>query len=142
RVRVISWATRSPVVDLIAERLPQTLWVVGLAYVLGILIALPIGILAAYRQYSLFDQIGSLFAMIGYSMPTFFTGVLLIVIFSVELQWLPSIYDTTLEVTDLASLWAQIRQMILPVTVLALYNAAQISRFVRASMLDNLGQDY
>src|SRR5690606_12061785 len=113
-----------------------------LAYVLGILIALPIGILAAYRQYSLFDQIGSLFAMIGYSMPTFFTGVLLIVIFSVELQWLPSIYDTTLEVTDLASLWAQIRQMILPVTVLALYNAAQISRFVRASMLDNLGQDY
>src|SRR5690606_37952801 len=77
RLRVLSWATRSPVVDRIAEHLPQTLWVVGLAYVLGVLIALPIGILAAYRQYSWFDQIGSLFAMIGYSMPTFFTGVLL-----------------------------------------------------------------
>lgn len=142
RLRVISWATRSPVVDLVAERLPQTLWVVGLAYVLGIAIALPIGILAAYRQYSLFDQLGSLIAMVGYSMPTFFTGVLFIVIFSVELRWLPSIYDTTHKVTDLASLWTQIRQMILPVSVLALYNAAQISRFVRASVLDNLGQDY
>lgn len=142
RLRVRSWATRSPVVDLIVERMPQTLWVVGMSYVVGILIALPIGIISAYKQYSIFDQIGSFISMVGFSVPTFFTGVVLIVIFSVHLQWLPSIYDTTHEVTDLASFWVQVKQMIMPVMVLALFNAAQLSRFVRASMLDNLNMDY
>ncbi len=142
RLRVRSWATRSPVVDLIVERMPQTLWVVGMSYVVGILIALPIGIISAYKQYSIFDQIGSFVSMVGFSVPTFFTGVVLIVIFSVQLQWLPSIYDTTHEVTDLSSFWVQIKQMIMPVMVLAFFNAAQLSRFVRASMLDNLNMDY
>ncbi|PZQ49458.1 MAG: ABC transporter substrate-binding protein [Rhodovulum sulfidophilum] len=142
RVRVVSWQTRAPVVDLILERLPQTLWVVGLSYVVGILIAVPIGILSAYRQYSWFDQIGTFVSMVGYSVPTFFTGLLMIMIFSVKLGWLPSIYDTNLRVTDLASLWAQIKQMIMPVLVLAFYNAAQLSRYMRAAMLDNLSQDY
>ncbi|NNU81103.1 ABC transporter permease [Halovulum dunhuangense] len=140
--RVISWQTRSPVGDIIAQRIPQTLWVVGMAYVVGVLIALPIGIISAYRQYSWFDQIGTLVSMIGFSVPTFFTGVLLIVVFSVNLGWFPSIYDTTLQVTDWDSFLLQARQMAMPVFVLALYNAAQISRFMRASMLDNLNQDY
>ncbi len=145
--RVISWQTRSPVMDTIVQRVPQTLWVVGMAYVVGILIAVPIGIISAYKQYSIFDQIGTFISMVGFSVPTFFTGVLLIVIFSVFVPndsffWLPSIYDTTLEVTDWASFWKQVRQMIMPVFVLALFNAAQISRFMRASMLDNLKQDY
>jgi peptide/nickel transport system permease protein len=142
RLRVTSWATRSPVGDLIVERMPQTLWVVGLSYLFGILIALPIGVISAYRQYSWFDQLGTFISMIGFSVPTFFTGLLLIVIFSVHLGWLPSIYDTTLRVTDLSSLWMQIKQLIMPVAVLALFNAAQLSRFMRASMLDNLNQDY
>lgn len=142
RLRVTSWATRSPVADLIVERLPQTLWVVGMSYVVGILIGLPLGILSAYRKYSVFDQIGTLVSMIGFSIPTFFTGIVLIVVFSVHLQWLPSIYDTTHEVTDLPSFWFQVKQMMMPVAVLALYNAAQLSRFVRASVLDNLSQDY
>ena len=142
RLRVRSWATRSPVVDLIVERMPQTLWVVGMSYVVGILIALPIGIISAYKQYSIFDQIGSFVSMVGFSVPTFFTGVVLIVIFSVQLQWLPSIYDTTHEVTDFSSFWVQVKQMIMPVMVLAFFNAAQLSRFVRASMLDNLNMDY
>lgn len=142
RLRIRSWATRSPVVDLIVERMPQTLWVVGMSYVVGILIALPIGIISAYKQYSIFDQIGSFVSMVGFSVPTFFTGVVLIVIFSVQLQWLPSIYDTTHEVTDLSSFWVQVKQMIMPVMVLAFFNAAQLSRFVRASMLDNLNMDY
>jgi peptide/nickel transport system permease protein len=142
RLRVVSWSTRSPVVDLIVERMPQTLMVVGLAYVFGILIALPIGVLSAYKQYSWFDQIGTFLSMVGFSVPTFFTGLLLIVIFSVWLGWLPSIYDTQLRVTDWSSFWAMVRQLIMPVSVLALYNAAQISRFMRASMLDNLNQDY
>jgi peptide/nickel transport system permease protein len=142
RLRVLSWSTRSPVVDLIVERTPQTLWVVGMSYVVGILIAVPIGVISAYKQYSWFDQTGTFISMIGFSVPTFFTGLLMIVIFSVNLAWFPSIYDTTHKVTDLASFWVQIKQMIMPVIVLALFNASQISRFMRASMLDNLNQDY
>ncbi|MCV2863676.1 ABC transporter permease [Defluviimonas sp. WL0075] len=140
--RIISWQFRSPAMDVIWQRLPQTLWVVGLAYVVGVIIALPIGIISAYKQYSWFDQIGTFVSMIGFSVPTFFTGVVLIIVFAVNLHWFPSIYDTTLKVNDWASFWKQVRQMIMPVTVLALFNASQISRFMRASMLDNLGQDY
>jgi peptide/nickel transport system permease protein len=141
-LRAISWQTRSPIMDIVVQRMPQTLWVVGLSYVLGVMIALPIGIYSAYKQYSWFDQIGTFISMVGYSVPTFFTGVLLIVIFSVTLGWFPSIYDTTHVVNDWDSFVFQIRQMVMPVMVLALYNAAQISRFMRASMLDNLNQDY
>ena len=142
RTRVISWQTRSPVVDIIAQRMPQTLWVVGTSYVVGILIAVPIGVISAYRQYSWFDQIGTFVSMLGFSVPTFFTGVLFIVIFSVQLGWFPSVYDTTHVVTDWASFVVQLKQIIMPVMVLGLYNASQISRFMRASMLDNLNQDY
>lgn len=140
--RIISWQTRSPVFDRIAERLPQTLWVVGMGYVVGVLIALPIGVISAYRQYSWFDQIGTFISMVGFSVPTFFTGVLFIQIFAIELGWFSMIYDTTLEVVDWSTFFQQVKQMAMPVAVLALYNAAQISRFMRASMLDNLNQDY
>ncbi|MGJ8529939.1 ABC transporter permease [Maritalea sp.] len=142
RPRVISFATRGPVFDLLAQRIPQTLWVVGLSYVVGILIALPIGVISAYKQYSWFDQFGTFISMVGFSVPTFFTGLLMIVVFSVQLGWFPSVYDTTLEVNSLETFWIQVKQMVMPVTVLALFNAAQISRFMRASMLDNLSQDY
>jgi peptide/nickel transport system permease protein len=142
KARVISWQFKSPVMDIIVQRLPQTLWVVGLAYVVGVLIAIPIGIISAVKQYSVLDQIGTFISMVGFSVPTFFTGVLLIVIFSVNLGWFPSIYDTQLEVNDWDSFLQQLRQMAMPVFVLALFNAAQISRYMRASMLDNLTQDY
>lgn len=140
--RIISFQSRSPVFDTIAQRLPQTLWVVGMSYVVGVAIALPIGIISAYRQYSVFDQAGTFISMIGFSVPPFFSGVLVIVIFSVQLGWLPSIYDTTHQVVDWETFKFQLRQMIMPVMVLALQTTAQVSRYMRASMLDNLGQDY
>jgi peptide/nickel transport system permease protein len=142
RLRIRSWATRSPVIDLIVERLPQTLWVVGLAYLVAIIIAIPIGVVSAYKQYSIFDQAGTFVAMIGFSVPTFFTGLMCIVIFSVHLNWFPSIYDTTLNVTSFETLVQQIKQLIMPVGVLAFFQAAQLSRYTRSSMLDNLTQDY
>jgi peptide/nickel transport system permease protein len=142
RLRVRSWATRGPVIDVILERLPQTLWVLGLAYILGAAIAIPVGVISAYKQYSLFDQIGTFVSLIGYSVPTFFTGLLFIIIFSVQLNWFPSFYNTTHKVTDFASFWVQIKQMIMPVTVLTFFNAAQLSRFTRSAMLENLNQDY
>ncbi len=140
--RAISWQTRSPIFDIIAQRIPQTLWVVGVAYVVAIVIAIPVGVYSAYRQYSLFDNVGTFVTMIGFSVPPFFSGVLVIVIFSVWLGWFPSIYDTTLRVTDWDSFLAQLRQMVMPVMVLALQITSQISRFMRASMLDNLNLDY
>ncbi|MCR9148998.1 MAG: ABC transporter permease [Rhodobacteraceae bacterium] len=140
--RVISWQTRSPVMDIVAQRMPQTLWVVGTAYVVAVLIAVPIGVYSAYRQYSLFDQAGTFITMIGFSIPPFFSGVLVIVIFSIQLGWFPSIYDTTHVVNDWDSFVVQLKQMVMPVMVLALQITSQISRYMRASMLDNLGQDY
>lgn len=142
RTRVISWATRGPVIDIIAERLPQTLWVVGSSYILGVLIAIPVGIYSAYRQYSIFDQVGTFLMMVGFSVPTFFTGLMFIIFFSVNLKWFPSVYDTTLVVTDIETLQQQLRQMIMPVTVLTLYTTAQMSRYTRASTLENLQQDF
>lgn len=140
--RVISWQTRSPVMDIVVQRLPQTLWVVGMSYVVGILIALPIGMYSAYKQYSIFDNVGTFVSMIGYSVPPFFSGVFVIVIFSVQLGWLPSIYDTTLVVMDWQTFKLQLMQMVMPVMVLALQTTAQINRFMRSSTLDNLNEDY
>ena len=140
--RIFSWQTRSPVMDVVVQRLPQTLWVVGMAYLVGILIALPIGIYSAYRQYSVFDQVGTFVAMIGYSVPPFFSGVAVIVLFAVQLGWLPSTYSTLHEVVSWDSFIIQLKQMVLPVMVLALQTTAQLRRFMRASVLDNLNQDY
>ncbi len=142
RVRVLSWQTRSPVVDVILQRIPQTIWVVGTAYLLSIIIAVPIGVISAYKQYSLFDQIGTFISMVGFSLPTFFSGLLFIIIFSVQLKWLPSIYDTTLKVTTVENLGAQLRQIAMPVMVLTLFFTAEMSRFTRSSMLETLNQDY
>lgn len=140
--RIISWTNRSPVMDLIIQRLPQTLKVVGLAYLISVILAIPIGIISAYKQYSIFDQVGTLFAMVGFSVPTFFTGVAISIVFGVWLGWFPTVYNTTLEVTDWASFVQQIKQSFMPVTVLALFQIAQLSQFARASVLENLHQDY
>jgi peptide/nickel transport system permease protein len=142
RLRVRSWATRSPVIDLVIERTPQTLWVVGLSYILSIIISIPIGVISAIKQYSIFDQVGTFVSMVGFSVPTFFTGLVAIVIFSVNLGWFPSVYNTTHDVTDWASFVIQVKQMAMPVTVLALYSTAQLARFTRSSMLENLNLDY
>lgn len=140
--RIISYSSKVPVMDYIGERLPQTLTVIGTAYLIAILIALPIGIYSAYRQYSWFDQVGTFVSMLGYSVPTFFTGLLAIIIFTTWLGWFPSIYNTSLQVVDWATFKQQVRQMFLPVAVLALFNAAELSRYTRSAMLENLSQDY
>ena len=142
--RIISWSSRTPAFKIIIERIPQTVWVLGLAFIIGIILAIPIGVISAYKQYSAFDNIGTVVTMVGYSIPVFFTGLLSIIIFSVWLGWFPSFYTTThvVDWTSWASIWFQIKQMIMPVAVLSLFNAAALSRFTRASMLDNLNEDY
>jgi peptide/nickel transport system permease protein len=137
-----SFMSRGPVMDLIGQRLPNTLAVVGVAYVIGVILAIPIGLVSAVKRYSAFDHLSTTFAFVGFSVPTFFTGLLLIIIFSVKLHWLPFIYDSTLKITDLASLGDQIKQSIMPITVLALFNTATIARYTRAEMLEHLPLDY
>ncbi|MEB3224871.1 MAG: ABC transporter permease [Synechococcus sp.] len=137
-----SFTSKSPVLGLILQRLPTTLWVVGISYVLSVAIALPLGIISALRRNSVLDQLVTTFAFLGYSLPTFFTGLLAIIVFSVKLQWLPSLYNSTLVVNSLPTLWQQIQQSILPIAVLALYQTAILTRFVRNAILEELPQDY
>src|SRR5438874_3536178 len=82
-----SFGSRIPVWELIKLRVPSTLAVVGVAYLFSLLIALPIGIFSALKQYSLFDHIATTFAFVGFSVPTFFTGRLLVISLSVNLNW-------------------------------------------------------
>jgi peptide/nickel transport system permease protein len=137
-----SFMSHSPVIELIQQRLPNTLAVVGVAYVLGIVIAVPVGMISAVKRNSAVDHIVSTFAYIGFSVPTFFTGLLLIIIFAVKLHWLPFVYNSNLKVIDLQTLGDQLRQSIMPIMVLGLFNAAVLTRYVRAEMLEHLPLDY
>lgn len=137
-----SFASRSPVSGLLGQRLATTLSVVGVAYLISVLLAIPIGLLAAMRPYSIFDQLTTTLAFIGFSLPTFFTGLLFIIVFSVRLRWFPFIYNSTLEVTDWSSLLAQIQQSVMPIAVLALFQTAALMRYTRASVLENIRRDY
>lgn len=137
-----SFNSRSPVLQLLLQRLPATLLVVGLAYILGVLIAFPLGIISAIKRYSLTDQLVTTIAFLGFSIPPFFTGLLFIIIFSVQLNWFPFIYDSNLQVTDWNSFVAQIRQSVMPISVLALYQSAVLMRFIRSSVLEELNQEY
>jgi peptide/nickel transport system permease protein len=132
-----SFLSRHPARDLIFSRLPITLEIVGTAFLLSILIAVPIGVISAIKQYSTFDQVATTFAFLGYSLPTFFSGLVLIVIFSFKLGWFPFVYDRTSQ-----GVGAELKQIILPITVLALAGSASLTRFVRASMLEVISQDY
>ena len=138
----ISFMSHSSVMDLIRQRLPNTLAVVGVAYVIGVLLAIPIGMISAVRRYSLFDHISTTFAFVGFSVPTFFTGILLIIVFSINLRWFPFIYDSTLQIHDLGSFLDQVKQSVMPITVLALFDTATIARYTRAEMLEHLPLDY
>lgn len=137
-----SFVSRVPVSTLIWQRLPTTLFVLGTAYLLALCLALPIGILSALKPYSIFDQIATTMVFIGYSLPTFFTGLLFILLFSIHLRWLPFIYSSTIEATGMAWVVEHFRQGAMPIAVLGLFEAAALARFVRASMLEIVHQDF
>jgi peptide/nickel transport system permease protein len=137
-----SFVSRIDVDTLILGRLPVTIAVIGMAQVLALLVAIPVGVLAAVRPYSWFDRIASTFAFIGFSLPTFFTGVLFILFFSIYLGWLPFVYRADLSETGWRWWWEQFRQSIMPITVLGLFQAASMMRYVRSSVLDVIRLDY
>ena len=132
-----SYSAKIPVRDYVLSRLPTTLMISGSAFLLSILVAIPIGVLSAIKQYSLFDQVATTFAFLGFSIPTFFSGILMILVFSVFFRWLPFVFDS-----QVTGFWPNVKQSIMPITVLGLAGAAQLMRFVRASMLETISQDY
>jgi peptide/nickel transport system permease protein len=135
-----SFAHHRPVLELIGERLPNTILLMGTVFVVVLLLVLPIGILTSLRQYSLFDHVvtGTTFTFL--STPTFWLGLLLIVVFGLQLRWLPmggvSTPGMEFDVID------RIRHLILPVATIALVQVGSHVRFLRASMLETIGQDY
>jgi peptide/nickel transport system permease protein len=137
-----SFVSRMNVDTLILQRLPATLYVIGSAQILALLVAIPVGVYAATKPYSLFDQIANTLAFVGFSLPTFFTGILFILIFSVTLDWLPFVYSTDIKASGIHWVLEMIRQAIMPVMVLGLFQAASMTRFVRSAMLDVIRLDY
>jgi peptide/nickel transport system permease protein len=137
-----SFVSRVNVDQLILQRLPTTLFVLGSAQILALLIAVPVGILSAMRPYSLFDQLATTLAFIGFSLPTFFTGLLFILFFSIYLDWLPFIYRSDISATGLRWLWENLKQGVMPITVLGLFQGASLTRFVRSSVLEVIRLDF
>ena len=137
-----SFVSRINVSTLIMHRLPTTLFVLGTAQLLGLLVALPVGVYSAVRPYSFFDQLTTTFAFIGFSLPTFFTGLLFILFFSIHLDWLPFIYRADISATGWRWAWEMARQAIMPITVLGLFQGAAMTRFVRSAVLEVVRLDY
>lgn len=137
-----SFASRINVDTLILQRLPTTIFVLGSAQLLGLLLALPIGIYSATRPYSVFDQIATTFAYVGFSLPTFFTGLVFILVFSISLGWLPFIFRSDLSATGLQWAWEMFKQSIMPISVLGLFQGASMTRFVRSAVLEVIKLDY
>jgi peptide/nickel transport system permease protein len=126
----ISWRTKRPVFQVIAGRFPTTIKLSALAVLIAILVGIPLGILAAVKQYSLFDVVGTAMAMFMASIPGFWFGLMAIVLFSLKLGLLPS---------NGADSW---RHFVLPAITLALPVAASLLRLTRATMLETIRQDY
>jgi peptide/nickel transport system permease protein len=137
-----SFISRVDVDTLIWQRVPVTLAVIGASQLLALAIALPVGIYSAARPYSLFDRIASTLAFVGFSLPTFFTGLLLILLFSIKLDWLPFVYRADIAATGWQWWWEHIKQAIMPVMVLGLFQGASWTRYVRSAVLDVVRLDY
>jgi peptide/nickel transport system permease protein len=137
-----SFASRIDVDTLIRQRIPVTLFVIGSSQLLALLIALPVGVYAGTRPYSVFDQVASTLAFIGFSLPTFFTGILLILVFSVTLDWLPIVYRADISAEGWRWYWEHFKQALMPVAVLGTFQAASWTRYVRSAVLDVIRLEY
>ncbi|MCL4487192.1 MAG: ABC transporter permease [Chloroflexi bacterium] len=153
-----SFVTHRPVLTEISERFPNTLILSGLAFLVALVVAIPVGMISAVRQYSLFDHVVTTIAFMGQSIPIFWFGLVLIIVFSVNIQnpWagtplfphppplplFPGGGMTTLGSYPPEPLVDRIWHLVLPVTMLAIFQLAATVRYMRAGMLDVLQMDY
>jgi len=154
----ISIYLNQPVLDIITQRIPVTLLLMTTAWIIWLTLALLLGVVAAVKRYSLFDQGATLFSYVFYSLPTFWLGLMLIFIFGVTLHWFPTqlIQSPRISPGPFASSvwwdafwsdpqkygWDVLTHLVLPVTTLVAVSVAGDSRFVRSAMLESLSQDY
>ncbi len=130
-----SYRLRQDVVGLIADRLPITLELIALSMIIAVGIGIPLGIIQAHRRDSLVDYLGSLFALVGLSIPVYFAAMVGVLIFAVWLKWLPA-FGSGDDLLD------RLRHLLLPAIALALGTIALTSRMTRSAMLETLGTDY
>lgn len=121
---------RQPSLSLVVERLPATVELAVSAIVITIVVAFPIGILSAIKRNTVFDRLAMVFALTGQSMPVFWIGIMMILVFAVELHWFPTGGRGTL------------RHLVMPAVTLSLFHVARTARLVRSCMLEVMGQDY
>lgn len=136
----VSYSSIEPVGSLIRGRLPNTLLLAGIALLLSISIAVPLGTLCAIRRNSSFDRLVASFSFLGISVPVFWLGIMLIVLFSVQLRWLPGGSMST--IGEDFSLVDRIKHLVLPVFVLTIANLAELTRYTRSGMITVLGEEY
>ena len=135
-----SFATKRPVLQEIWDRLPNTIYLTGFSLIVALMIAIPVGIISATRQYSIFDHITTTLTYVGRSMPVYYSGLLLIIIFSIWLRWFPSGGMHTLGKEF--SIVDSLHHLFLPMVSLSTLIAAKYVRFLRTSMLEVIHQDY
>ncbi len=119
-----------PTTEVVLERLPATLQLAVAAFLVSLLIAFPIGILSAARRNSFIDYFGRILALIGQSVPVFWLGILMILVFAVNLNWLPT------------SGYGEWKHLVMPAIALGLFTTARTTRLVRSTMLEVLSQEY
>jgi peptide/nickel transport system permease protein len=139
-----SFNTGRPVLTMITERLPTTLQLTGLSLLVTLLIALPIGLISAIKQYSWFDYLATSFSFFGISIPSFWLALMLVYCFAFKLDILPNagLSDPRIAYHGWDALLDRGKHLIMPVAVLSLTSTASLTRYLRASMLDVIGQDY
>jgi len=134
-----------PVINKIAERIPITLLINILSMALIFSVAIPLGVMSAVKQDSLFDRVSSLFVFIGFAIPTFWLALLLMILFGVKLDWLPISGFRSLNYSQLSSIGQVMdigKHLILPIFVSAFGGLAGMSRYMRSNMLEVIRQDY
>jgi len=134
-----------PVIDKIVERLPITITLNVLSMILIIMVAIPLGVMSAVKQNTLFDRITGVFVFIGFAIPTFWLALLLMIFFGIHLAWLPISGLRSLNYEYLPpglALWDLVKHLILPVLISAFGGLAGFSRYMRSNMLEVIRQDY
>ncbi len=132
------YGSRIPVSTIIAESLPRTLSLAGISFVLALAIAIPAGLISALRKHSKLDHTVTVFAFLGLSMPDFWLGILLIILFAATLQWLPAIGYVPIS----EGFWPWLKHLMLPAIAVGTPFSAIVARMIRSSLLEVLNEDY
>lgn len=134
----LSWRSGQSAAFLLGKKLPATLWLGGCGLLLGLLISLPAGIISAARVHSWLDNLMTGFALLGVSVPSFWLGIMMVLLFAVQFGWLPS----SGYISPLTDLRGGILRLIMPSITLGVQMAAPLTRFVRSGMLEVMNEEY